>query len=169
MSMFNLMLSTASGCQGLNVPPPIRSNICSPVWKDTYTRHNAAVKVNTTFSEIFQMHSTNFLGFGPPRKLAGVQSGGGLGAIVWVSWSRGSWFGVSSREQSRDGDQHGQQVQHFWRFSAWKQRGKKVFDETVCDSFYSFNWNFCLQKAHAASELCLEINSYSTCREWDKT
>ena len=51
--MFNLMLSTASGLHGLNMPQPIRSNICSPVWKDTYTRHNAAVKVNTTLSDFF--------------------------------------------------------------------------------------------------------------------
>ena len=53
LTMFNLMLSTASGLHGLNIPQPIRSNICSPVWKDTYTRHNAAVKVNTALSDFF--------------------------------------------------------------------------------------------------------------------
>ena len=44
-----MMLSTASYC--MHVPEPIRSNICSPVWLDTYTRHNAAVKVNTSLSD----------------------------------------------------------------------------------------------------------------------
>ena len=158
-----MMLSTASYC--MHVPEPFRSNICSPVWLDTYTRHNAAVKVNISLSRLFKMQRSVFKEFGPARKLACVQSGGGLGPTLWVSWSRGSWFGVSSREQSWERDKHSQQVQHFWRLSAWKQRGKKVFDKTVCsDSFYSFNWNFCLQKARSVSEPCLEINSYSTCR-----
>ena len=47
-----MMLSTASYC--MHVPEPIRSNICSPVWLDTYTRHNAAVKVNINLSDFFR-------------------------------------------------------------------------------------------------------------------
>ena len=49
LTIYNMMLSTASYC--MHVPEPIRSNICSPVWMDTYTRHNAAVKVNTSLSD----------------------------------------------------------------------------------------------------------------------
>ena len=39
-----MILSTASNT--MHIPLPMRSNSCSSVWKDTYTRHNAAVKVS---------------------------------------------------------------------------------------------------------------------------
>lgn len=56
LTMFNMMLSTASASV-MHVPQPFRSNICSSVWRDTYTRHNAAVKVNISrcLSQIFKM------------------------------------------------------------------------------------------------------------------
>ena len=58
-----MMLSTASGQHGMHVPLPIRSNICSSVWRDTYTRHNAAVKVNTSLClfQTFQDAAFSFL------------------------------------------------------------------------------------------------------------
>ena len=167
LARFNLMLSTAS--MRIPHPQPIRSNICSSVWRDSYTRHNAAVKVNISLclSDLCWYRLSLFPEFNPARKLVDLQSGGGMGQTLWVSWSRDSRYGVSSWEQSWHRDERGQQVQHFWRFSAGEQRGKEVLNKTVCDSFNSFNWNCCLQKARSASEPCLGINPYLTCA--DKT
>ena len=64
-----MILSSASNLN--HIPLPIRSNSCSSVWKDTYTRHNAAVKVSNK-ADVSQMQILYLSESGPSRKVACV-------------------------------------------------------------------------------------------------
>ena len=69
LGAFNMILSSASNLN--HIPLPIRSNSCSSVWKDTYTRHNAAVKVSIK-ADGSQTQMLYLPESGPSRKVACV-------------------------------------------------------------------------------------------------